>query len=69
MDWVLALLAQGRTMARLRSTGVEGVLVQMNSSMPNERELYRELSKKIDNLKFVVFLLCGLMACVIWKLW
>ncbi len=36
---------------------------------PNEQELYRELSKKIDNLKYVVFLLCGLMACVVWKLW
>ena len=36
---------------------------------PNEQELYRELSKKIDNLKYVVFLLCGLMACVVWMLW
>jgi len=41
----------------------------MNDLTRNERELYEELSKKIDNLKFVVFLLCGLMACIIWKLW
>lgn len=35
----------------------------------SDQELYRELSKKVDNLKFVVVLLSGLMACVIWKLW
>jgi len=41
----------------------------MNGSTPSESELYRELAKKVDNLKFVVVLLSGLMACFIWKLW
>lgn len=39
----------------------------MNNS--NDQALYRELAKKVDNLRFVVVLLSGLMACVIWKLW
>jgi hypothetical protein len=43
--------------------------MELNSLTPNEQALYHELSKKIDGVKFYVFLLGGLMACVIWKLW
>jgi hypothetical protein len=43
--------------------------MNLNSLTPNEQELYRELSKKIDGVRFWVLLLGGLMACVVWKLW
>jgi hypothetical protein len=39
------------------------------SLTPNEQEMYRELSKKIDSVKFYVVLLSLLMGCVIWKIW
>jgi hypothetical protein len=43
--------------------------MQFDSLTPNEQALYRELSKKIDSVRFYVFLLGGLLACVIWKVW
>ena len=40
-----------------------------DSLSENEQEMYRELSKRIDGLRFYVLLLFGLMACIVWKLW
>jgi hypothetical protein len=39
-----------------------------NGLTENEQEMYRELSKKIDRLKFVVTLLCVFTAMIVWKL-
>jgi hypothetical protein len=43
--------------------------MQWDSLTPNEQEMYRELSKRIDSVKSYVFALSVLMACVVWKLW
>lgn len=42
--------------------------MDLNSLTPNERAMYRELSEKIDGVKYWVFLLSVLVALVIWKL-
>lgn len=36
---------------------------------PNEQAMYRELSKKIDSLKFYVFMLGVFTAGILWKLY
>jgi len=39
-----------------------------NALTENEHEMYRDLSKKIDRLKFIVFLLCVFMDLVVYKI-
>lgn len=40
-----------------------------DSLTENEQEMYRELTKRIDGLRFAVYMLFGLLACIAWRLW
>ncbi|WP_283804895.1 hypothetical protein [Tardiphaga robiniae] len=43
--------------------------MEWESLTPNEQAMYRELSKKIDSLKFYVFMLGVFTAGILWKLY